>query len=204
MQEVEDDVEADKWGAIFPAHNQFGECLWEFDQSSGWVESVAFSPSGNFLAWTSHDSSLFVSDLSAAPQVITVNHPFLPFVDIAFLGENTVVAAGYNNNGYIFVGKGGEWSLAGQIDKEGGSEKKEEKKSGFNKNISKFQDATSKGIGINKEAVSSQLKTNHQNAITQVTAFFKGAFATEVITTGIDGRLQVWDLQAEAAAYGLK
>jgi actin related protein 2/3 complex subunit 1A/1B len=204
MQEVEEDVDAGKWGAIFSAHNQFGECLWEFDQSSGWVESVAFSPSGDTLAWTSHDSSLFVSSFTGSPNVVTINHPFLPFVDIAFLGNNTIVAAGYNNNAYIFANTGDSWTYVDKIDKEGGSGKPEEKKSGFNKNISKFQDATSKGIGIGKEAASSQLKTLHQNAIMQVTPFFKGAVSTEVVTTGIDGRLQVWDLSGDAAAYKLK
>jgi actin related protein 2/3 complex, subunit 1A/1B len=53
LADVEPDVEADVWESIFPQHNEFGELLWEFDQSSGWVESVAWSPSGKSLAWAS-------------------------------------------------------------------------------------------------------------------------------------------------------
>jgi actin related protein 2/3 complex, subunit 1A/1B len=204
LQEVEEDVDAAKWGAIFPQHNQFGECLWEFDQSSGWVESVAFSPSGTSLAWTSHDSSISFANISSStPVVSTVNHPFLPFVDIGFLGDNTVVAAGYNHNAYVFANSG-EWAYVDKIDKEDSSKEKKVA-TGFQKNIGKFQDSTSKGIAVGNEAGDLSLKTVHQNAIMQITPLYaKGAkSAKEICTTGIDGRIQFWDLTGEAAAFKL-
>jgi len=205
LSEVEEDVEADVWGSIFPAHNQFGECLWEFDQSSGWVESVAFSPSGKSLAWTSHDSCLnFASIDGAQPTVFSLNHPFLPFVDIAFLGDNTVVAVGHNHNGFVFVNGGSEWSFVDKIDKENNASEKKEA-TGFKKNINAFKESTNKGISVGKDAGDTGLKTIHQNAIFQISPFFaKGAkSAKEVVTTGIDGRLQFWNLSGDAAAYKL-
>jgi hypothetical protein len=128
----------------------------------------------------------------------------LPFVDVAFLSNNTVVACGHNNNIFVFVNQGGsDWSFVDKIDKEGNTGNKAEA-TGFKKNISKFQDSTSKGIAINKEAMDTTLKTIHQNTIMQITAFYNKGVSKEICTTGIDGRLQIWDLNAQAESYKLK
>jgi len=47
------------WGKKMP----FGICLYEhYDNSCGWVHDLAFSPSGNKLAWVSHGSCISVLD----------------------------------------------------------------------------------------------------------------------------------------------
>ena len=40
-----------------------GACMGEYSSGGGgWVHAVRFSPSGNRLAWTGHDSSVSVVD----------------------------------------------------------------------------------------------------------------------------------------------
>lgn len=68
IKEVEEKPGPTPWGSKMP----FGELLFESGgspaaaqtsgASGGWVHSVCFSHSGNRLAWTSHDSTLCVSE----------------------------------------------------------------------------------------------------------------------------------------------
>lgn len=59
MKEIEEKPEPTPWGKKMP----FGAIMAEFTNGSGgWVRAVAFSPSGNKLAWVGHDSSVSVSD----------------------------------------------------------------------------------------------------------------------------------------------
>jgi len=59
VKEIEDKPAPTPWGKKMP----FGNCLAEYSNGSGgWVHSVAFSPSGNKLAWVGHDSSISVVD----------------------------------------------------------------------------------------------------------------------------------------------
>jgi hypothetical protein len=96
-----------------------------------------------------------------------------------------------------------DWVFVDKVDKEGNSSSKAEA-TGFKKNISKFQDSTSKGIAINKEALDTSLKTIHQNTVMQITPFHSNGVAKEICTTGIDGRIQIWDLTAQAESFKLK
>ena len=65
MKEIEDKPAATPWGKKMP----FGNCLAEFSNGSGgWVHGVAFSPSGNKLAWVGHDSSISVVDMTSEKE----------------------------------------------------------------------------------------------------------------------------------------
>ena len=57
VKEIEEKPEATPWGKKMP----FGAIMAELSNGSGgWVRAVAFSPSGNKLAWVGHDSSISV------------------------------------------------------------------------------------------------------------------------------------------------
>jgi len=203
LDKVEEDVDADYWGSVFPEHNVFGAVLWEFDACQAWVNSVCWSPSGNSVAFAGHDSSIHFAAISAEPQVQSITHGFLPFLSIAFLGETTVIAAGFNNNAAFFADSGSGWGFVDRLDKEEG---KQEKKaaSGMKSQLNKFQEADKRGVQFGKDAVDTSLKTVHQNTISQVTPFFTNDKATVVATTGIDGRLQLWDLAKSQDLGALK
>ena len=48
---------------------KFGVLLAEFGDSTGWVHCVKFSPSGDYLAWVAHDSSVNVVNVNSMDKV---------------------------------------------------------------------------------------------------------------------------------------
>lgn len=130
--------------------NKFGELLVEFDCAKGWVESVCWSPSGNNLAFGSHDSSVhFVSLKDDATSASSIKLPGLPFRAIEFLSEDTVVAAGYDKKPYKFTLTDGKWENNGPLDTGKGT-KKRSAGSGFSSAMDKFATATSQGKKIRR------------------------------------------------------
>ena len=62
VKEIEEKPGPTPWGKKM----NFSNCMAEFyNGSGGWVHSVAFSPSGNKLAWAGHDSSISVVNQAA-------------------------------------------------------------------------------------------------------------------------------------------
>jgi actin related protein 2/3 complex, subunit 1A/1B len=98
------------WGTRLP----FNTLCAEFSNLSGaWVHSVAFSPSGDSLAFASHDSSICIA-YPAGPEepplaVITVRTPLLPFVSLLWINENEIVAAGHDCQPVLFQGSHEGW-----------------------------------------------------------------------------------------------
>ncbi|WFD30920.1 ARP2/3 actin-organizing complex subunit Sop2 [Malassezia sp. CBS 17886] len=93
------------WGERLP----FGTVCGEFTSPSrGWVEAVAFSPSGDALAFVGHDASLIVvypSSADAPPKgMYVIRLPSLPYMAILFLSEGAIVAAGHDCQPILFEG----------------------------------------------------------------------------------------------------
>lgn len=88
--------EASVWGERLPFNTVCGEFL---NNTAGWVHSVAFSPSGNALAFAAHDSSVTVVYPSGPEQppraVVSVSTQLLPFMSLIWSTESEIVAAGY-------------------------------------------------------------------------------------------------------------
>lgn len=88
--------EASVWGERLPFNTVCGEYL---NNTAGWIHDVAFSPSGDALAFVGHDSSLTVVYPSGADQppraVLSVTTQLLPFSSLIWSSESEIVAAGY-------------------------------------------------------------------------------------------------------------
>ena len=88
--------EASVWGERLPFNTVCGEYL---NNAAGWVHDVAFSPSGDALAFVSHDSSVTVVYPSAPEQppkaVVSLSTQLLPFMSLIWTSESEIVAAGY-------------------------------------------------------------------------------------------------------------
>ena len=88
--------ESSVWGERLPFNTVCGEYL---NNSAGWVHGCAFSPSGNALAFTAHDSSITVVYPSGPEQppnaVVSINTQLLPFLSLMWKGEDEIIAAGY-------------------------------------------------------------------------------------------------------------
>lgn len=93
---VDERPESSVWGERLPFNTVCGEYL---NNSAGWVHGCAFSPSGNALAFTAHDSSITVVYPSGPDQppiaVISLNTQLLPFLSLIWNGESEIIAAGY-------------------------------------------------------------------------------------------------------------
>lgn len=88
--------EASVWGERLPFGTVCGEYL---NNTAGWVHGVAFSPSGDALAFASHDSSVTVVYPAGPEQppraVVSVSTQLLPFMSMIWTEEDEIVAAGY-------------------------------------------------------------------------------------------------------------
>jgi actin related protein 2/3 complex subunit 1A/1B len=88
--------EPSAWGERLPFNTICGEFL---NDSAGWIQGVAFSPSGNALAFTGHDSSVTVVYPSAPEQppraMLNIPTRLLPLNSLIWNGENEIIAAGH-------------------------------------------------------------------------------------------------------------
>lgn len=159
---VDEKPEASVWGERLPFNTVCGEFL---NNSAGWVHSVAFSPSGNSLAFAAHDSSITVVYPTAPDQppraVISVSTQLLPFKSLIWKSEDEIIAAGYDCEAFRFSGGEGGWQLTGpvQAKSQGGSGAQREESA-----LNMFRQMDLKG----KVKDDTQLQTIHQNTISTI------------------------------------
>jgi len=168
----------------------FGEMYAEFDTCMGWVQSVRWSPSGAKLAFCGHDSTLCVAEInSAQPEVDVVKFGDLPFRDILWISEDSIVGGGHECNPTLLQGKGKSWAYVKKLDTTTAPPLSADNKS--SSAFKMFQNKVDKG---GEEKTETKLTTKHQNCITHVTAYKKnGANVAQYCTTGLDGNLIIWD-----------
>jgi actin related protein 2/3 complex, subunit 1A/1B len=189
-----DSSEDDGFGAVFAKQHKFGAVLGEFGQAGGWVEGVHWSDAGFRIAFTGHGSTVHVIQLLAdgPPTVSTVYCQQLPFTRIRFVDDNTLVASGYDNNPTIFKANGSNWEFSALVDKHEAKKAADSSSNSAFANARKaFASATSRGQDASKTSAT-KLNTKHQNTITDLQVTGAGIIAT----SGIDGQLFTWDLNA--------
>lgn len=179
------------WGERLPFNTVCGEYL---NGTAGWVHSVAFSPSGDALAFAAHDSSITVVYPSAPEQppkaVISIATQGLPFADLLWINEGSIVCAGYDCEVMKFEGGESGWSMTGSLEKEG---KKGEVKEESALNMFRSMDLKGRSGGGSVE--DTKLRTVHQNTINSLRAYSSGnGQLGQVSTAGVDGRVVVWTL----------
>ncbi|KAF4983264.1 hypothetical protein FZEAL_1302 [Fusarium zealandicum] len=153
------------WGERLPFNTVCGEFL---NNSAGWVHSVAFSPSGESLAFAAHDSSITVVYPSGPEQppraVVTVSTQQLPFKSLIWTSEDEIIAAGYDCEAFRFQGGEDGWQLAGTIETKGRPGLGEHREESA---LNMFRQMDLKG----KAKDDTQLKTVHQNTISTLRPF---------------------------------
>jgi actin related protein 2/3 complex, subunit 1A/1B len=176
---VDERPEPTVWGERLPFNTVCGEYL---NKSAGWVHGCAFSPSGNVLAFTAHDSSITVVYPSGPDQppiaVVSVTTQLLPFMSLIWNGESEIIAAGYvlllssqrriiiNNTlqdceAYRFQGNEQGWQIAGSMESKGrpgmGGQREESA-------LNMFRQMDLRG----QTHTDTQLNTVHQNTISTI------------------------------------
>ncbi|KAK4053392.1 ARP2/3 actin-organizing complex subunit Sop2 [Microbotryomycetes sp. JL201] len=197
------------WGERLPFNTVCGEYA---SPASGWVHGVAFSPSGDVLAFVSHDASITIvypSGPDSPPQaVFSIQLPSLPLISLTFTSETSLVAAGHDCQPVVFEGSLQQgWSQTRSLDDHQkrsaagpGRAGRLHQSEAFNV----FRSADSRGVsgsapaavaaaGTRLTATGTELLTLHQNTITSVRAYTgQAGDVSQVSTSGVDGRLVVW------------
>lgn len=93
---IDERPESSAWGERLPFNTVCGEYM---NDSAGWIHDVAFSPTGDVLAFVSHDSSVTIVYPSAPDQppqaMINVSTQMLPLTSLIWHGESEIIAAGH-------------------------------------------------------------------------------------------------------------
>ncbi|KAI0078125.1 WD40 repeat-like protein [Panus rudis PR-1116 ss-1] len=199
------------WGEKLPFNTICGEYG---SPNGGWVHAVGFSPSGDVLAFASHDSTISIV-YPNGPAIYTIKMTTLPLVTLTWTREDAIVAAGHDCQPYVFQGSPSGWDLVGSLDdpasnkSSGGGAR-----SGFggapspvgrlnSAAFNTFRNADTRGVGSptagpgGAGSGESELLTVHQNTITSVRPYdgIPGSIG-RVSTTGVDGKLVIWDVDA--------
>jgi actin related protein 2/3 complex subunit 1A/1B len=181
--------EPSPWGERLPFNTVCGEFM---NNTAGWIHSVAFSPSGNALAFAGHDSSITVVYPAGADQppsaLISLSTQLLPFMSLVWSSEDEIIAAGYDCEAYRFQGSEQGWQIAGSLETKGRPGLQDQREeSAFNM----FKQMDLKG----KTTDDTKLKTVHQNTISTIRSFEEGGGAvTKITSSGVDGRVVIWTL----------
>jgi len=177
------------WGERLPFNTVCGEFL---NTSAGWVHDVAFSPSGDALAFVAHDSTITVA-YPAGPElppkaVVSVATQFLPFSTLIWTSESEIVAAGYDCECYRLQGSDRGWTIVGSLESKtrpGMGDGREESA------LNMFKQLDLKG----KVKDDTKLNTVHQNTITTIRVYEGSASAVRKFSTsGVDGRVVIWSI----------
>jgi len=198
------------WGEKLP----FGTVCGEFaSPAGGWVHTVSFSPSGDALAFAGHDSTISIVYPGSGPAVRTVRMTTLPLVTLVWTSEDAIVAAGHDCQPYVFSGNESGWKLIGSLD-DTSAPKSALTPSRFSPvgpgrlnsaAFNTFKNADSRGLsspggGGGSSQGESELFTVHQNTITSVRPYEgQSGAVTKVSTTGVDGKLVVWNVGSVTA-----
>jgi actin related protein 2/3 complex subunit 1A/1B len=191
------------------------------------VHTVSFSPSGDVLAFAcqsatflslrhnieyvpkGHDSTISIVYPGSGPAIRTVRITTLPLVTLVWASEDSIVAAGHDCQPYVFSGNEGGWTLIGSLD-DTSAPKSTLSPSRFGPGgpgrlnssaFNTFKNADSRGIGGGgASSQESELLTVHQNTITSVRPYEgESGAVTKVSTTGVDGKLVIWNVATVTA-----
>ncbi|VDD90874.1 unnamed protein product [Enterobius vermicularis] len=184
VKEVDEKPSPNPWGNKLP----FGALLAEVS-SSGWIHSVAFSPSGARLGFVSHDSAIALIDSNKSlKDAVQLKTKFLPFTCVKWVTENSLIAGGHDCSPMLFTYLKDELKFVTKLDVPSG-QKADSQKSAMQKFKNIDRTAASESVNV-------QLPTLHQNAITEILPHSGKPDNVQKFTTcGIDGLVALWDLK---------
>jgi len=177
------------WSQNLP--REFGGEIFVFD-CNGWVHSCAFSPSGDILAFVGQDSTIhFVwANNGQQPQEQVIKLNKLPLLDVMFVDDNTVVAAGHDCQPFLFQCGQNGFELVRSLDDGKGAAAAPSQGAG-NAAFKMFRDTVDKGT-TDSRSTSTTLNTKHQNSINCIQPLSRGGRISDFSTSGLDGAIVTW------------
>lgn len=192
IKEVDIKPASTNWGKKMT----FGNLMAEFSNGGGgWVHSTSFSGDGERLAWVGHDSSVSVVDAALEMKMSTIKTQFLPFVTCTWVAPNSLLVAGHDCCPMVFIYDRNGVTFAGKMD-----DTKQATTQKFSA-MKHFRHLDQWAVGQDENIT--QLTTDHQNTITQV-SIYKGnkGQCSQFATAGTDGQLIIWQTQSLESAMG--
>lgn len=172
---------------------KFGEVYTELS-TTAWINALAWSPSGNTLAYASHDSAIHFATFphGSDPMVQSIRFSDMPLRSLIFVAEGAIIAGGHDFNPRLYTKDSNEWNFSKKLDEK--KVVKAAQTSGVSAARALFQNKTSRGQETKAETDS--LWTVHENAITSFyNASPSGATTlNKISSSSLDGRVVVWDL----------
>jgi actin related protein 2/3 complex subunit 1A/1B len=180
------EVDAAPDAGVFGAPQEFGELYLELS-CNGWVNAVAWTPSGSTLVYASHDSTIhfasFVAEGGSAPVVQSIRTPELPYCSLLAVSDKAVVAVGHDFNPSVYVRSSslpsGAWESHGKLETKVSAAAGATATGGASEGVAAaralFQNKTSRG----QEASDTKtLWTQHENTVTGLRASAGGSTGT--------------------------
>ncbi|EPS60788.1 hypothetical protein M569_14013, partial [Genlisea aurea] len=184
-----------------PADIKFGEQIMQLDLSFSWAFGLKWSPSGHTLAYVGHNSMIyFVEEVGASPSAQSVAFRDLPLRDILFISERLVIGVGFDCNPMVFAAdERGLWGFLRFL------EERKTTSSSLPYSSQVLSEKFGKLYGQSKSGLNNESASNaaaHENCITCIVPMKKRESSSEVVTrffstSGLDGRIVVWELAEE-------
>ncbi|CAF1553270.1 unnamed protein product, partial [Didymodactylos carnosus] len=146
----------------------------------GWIHDVTFSPSGESLAWVSHNSIISVVTASNISKIATEITNYLPFRCILFINENTLVTGGHEFSPLIYKydEKNGTIQYVQKLDQETNTNKQ---------SINRLFDQAT------MQTQTPEPVSTHQSMITQIIPYAKeGNKVTKISSADLFGQIVIW------------
>ncbi|XP_044466010.1 actin-related protein 2/3 complex subunit 1B-like [Mangifera indica] len=187
------------------SETKFGEQIVQLDLSFSWAFGVKWSPSGKTLAYVGHNSMIyFVDEVGPCPLAQNVAFRDLPLRDVLFVSERMVIGVGFDCNPMVFAAdKTGIWSFIRFLG---------ERKTLSSGPKSQFSEAFGKlygqsKYGVNNDALEPSRSRGsgvHENCITCIVPIRERGVSriTRFSTSGLDGKIVVWDLENQEDLVG--
>lgn len=198
IKEIESKPESTNWGKKMPFGNLMGE--WS-NGRGGWIHSVAFSPSGNKVAWVGHDASVSVVQGGENAEASVLALANLPFVTCLFISEGSIVAGGHDYVPMVFaVDDSNKLTFMTKLDQPAKKGDDEEETMSAMQRFRSLDKRATTGGKANKSS------TTHTNMIKKIAVHTSdGSSISQISSGGMDGRIVIWNLKTlEKAIADLK
>lgn len=118
-----EEIDTDGTGPFAGITDEYGTVIFKF-KTNVWNNTLAFSPSGNSMAFASHNCEMHFMDFTAdaiasktKPKTKRCVYNGNPILTGLFISENTYIGCGFDNAPLLFKRQGdGSWAFSGSAD----------------------------------------------------------------------------------------